>query len=69
MSNLLSDLLGERDHLLADGATGTNMMAVGLPAGQAHLLAGCWADWQVAMVPISETSNYPATYPQAISSV
>jgi hypothetical protein len=35
MSNLLSDLLGERDPLLADGAAGTNMMAVGLPAGQA----------------------------------
>ena len=35
MSNLLSDLLGERDYLLADGATGTNMMAMGLPVGQA----------------------------------
>ncbi len=35
MSNLLSDLLGERDYLLADGATGTNMMGMGLPAGQA----------------------------------
>ena len=35
MSNLLSDLLGERDYLLADGATGTNLMAMGLPAGQA----------------------------------
>ena len=35
MSNLLADLLGERDYLLADGATGTNMMAMGLPAGQA----------------------------------
>jgi len=35
MSNLLSDLLEERDHLLADGATGTNMMAMGLPAGRA----------------------------------
>ncbi len=35
MSSLLSDLLGERDYLLADGATGTNMMKMGLPAGQA----------------------------------
>ncbi|MCH7644325.1 MAG: betaine--homocysteine S-methyltransferase [Myxococcales bacterium] len=35
MSNLLSDLLGERDYLLADGATGTNMMGMGLPVGQA----------------------------------
>ncbi len=35
MSNLLSDLLGECDYLLADGATGTNMMGMGLPAGQA----------------------------------
>ncbi len=34
MSNLLADLLAERDHLLADGATGTNMMAMGLLAGQ-----------------------------------
>jgi 5-methyltetrahydrofolate--homocysteine methyltransferase len=35
MSSLLKDLLGERDYLLADGATGTNMMGMGLPAGQA----------------------------------
>lgn len=35
MSNLLTELLAERDYLLADGATGTNMMAMGLPAGQA----------------------------------
>ncbi|HEX9814680.1 MAG TPA: betaine--homocysteine S-methyltransferase [Myxococcota bacterium] len=35
MSNLLRDLLGERDYLLADGATGTNLMGMGLPAGQA----------------------------------
>jgi 5-methyltetrahydrofolate--homocysteine methyltransferase len=35
MSRLLIELLGERDYLLADGATGTNMMAMGLPAGQA----------------------------------
>jgi methionine synthase I (cobalamin-dependent) len=34
MSNLLADLLAERDYLLADGATGTNMMAMGLKAGQ-----------------------------------
>lgn len=34
MSNLLADLLAERDYLLADGATGTNMMAMGLAAGQ-----------------------------------
>jgi methionine synthase I (cobalamin-dependent) len=35
MSHLLSDLLDERDYLLADGATGTNLMGTGLPAGQA----------------------------------
>jgi methionine synthase I (cobalamin-dependent) len=35
MSSLLNDLLRERDYLLADGATGTNMMGMGLPAGQA----------------------------------
>lgn len=35
MSNLLIDLLGERAYLLADGATGTNLMKMGLPAGQA----------------------------------
>lgn len=35
MSKLLSDLLDERDYLLADGAMGTNMMKMGLPAGQA----------------------------------
>ncbi len=34
MSRLLTDLLEERDYLLADGATGTNMMAMGLPAGR-----------------------------------
>ena len=35
MGNLLAELLAERDYLLADGATGTNMMAMGLPPGQA----------------------------------
>jgi len=35
MKDLLTELLTERDYLLADGATGTNMMAMGLPAGQA----------------------------------
>jgi 5-methyltetrahydrofolate--homocysteine methyltransferase len=35
MSDLLAELLETRDYLLADGATGTNMMAMGLPAGQA----------------------------------
>ena len=34
MANLLSDLLVERNYLLADGATGTNMMEMGLPPGQ-----------------------------------
>jgi 5-methyltetrahydrofolate--homocysteine methyltransferase len=34
VSNLLADLLSERDYLLADGATGTNMMSMGLAAGQ-----------------------------------
>ena len=35
MGNLLASLLADRDYLLADGATGTNMMAMGLPPGQA----------------------------------
>ena len=35
MANLLQDLLTERDYLIADGATGTNLMGMGLPAGQA----------------------------------
>jgi methionine synthase I (cobalamin-dependent) len=35
MKDLLTELLSEREYLLADGATGTNMMAMGLPAGQA----------------------------------
>ncbi len=35
MNDPLSDLLGEREYLLADGATGTNLMGMGLPAGQA----------------------------------
>jgi 5-methyltetrahydrofolate--homocysteine methyltransferase len=35
MSDLLSKLLSERPYLLADGATGTNMMAMGLGPGQA----------------------------------
>jgi 5-methyltetrahydrofolate--homocysteine methyltransferase len=34
-SDLLAKLLAEREYLVADGATGTNMMAMGLPAGQA----------------------------------
>jgi 5-methyltetrahydrofolate--homocysteine methyltransferase len=34
VSNLLADLLAERACLLADGATGTNMMAMGMSAGQ-----------------------------------
>jgi 5-methyltetrahydrofolate--homocysteine methyltransferase len=34
VSNLLADLLAERAYLLADGATGTNMMSMGLSAGQ-----------------------------------
>ena len=35
MSDLLSNLLAERDYLIADGATGTNLMGMGLPPGQA----------------------------------
>ena len=35
MANLLQQLLAERDYLIADGATGTNLMGMGLPAGQA----------------------------------
>jgi len=34
MSNVLAQLLAERDYLVADGATGTNMMAMGLKPGQ-----------------------------------
>ena len=33
--NPLSDLLAEKDVLLADGATGTNLFAMGLAAGEA----------------------------------
>lgn len=39
---VLEKLLAERDVLLADGATGTNMFALGLPAGHAP------EDWNVA---------------------
>jgi 5-methyltetrahydrofolate--homocysteine methyltransferase len=35
MSNLLAELLAERDWLLADGATGTNLFNMGLAAGEA----------------------------------
>jgi 5-methyltetrahydrofolate--homocysteine methyltransferase len=35
MSNLLQKMLAERPWLLADGATGTNFFAVGLPTGHA----------------------------------
>ena len=35
MTNLLSDLLSKRDWLVADGATGTNLFAMGLEAGEA----------------------------------
>lgn len=35
MSNLLQDLLAERDYLIADGATGTNLFAMGLQSGDA----------------------------------
>lgn len=35
MSNLLEDLLAKRDWLLLDGATGTNLFAMGLEAGEA----------------------------------
>ena len=34
-SNLLQDLLAERGVLLADGATGTNLFAMGLETGDA----------------------------------
>ncbi len=34
MSTVLADLLAERDYLIADGGTGTNMMTRGLPAGR-----------------------------------
>ncbi|MEM7546851.1 MAG: betaine--homocysteine S-methyltransferase [Pseudomonadota bacterium] len=35
MSNLLHDMLAERPWILADGATGTNLFAMGLEAGEA----------------------------------
>ena len=35
MSGLLEELLAEREYLIADGATGTNLMGMGLPPGQA----------------------------------
>lgn len=35
MTNALTELLGERDWLLLDGATGTNLFAMGLEAGEA----------------------------------
>ena len=35
MSNLLEELLSERDWLLGDGATGTNLFNLGLEAGEA----------------------------------
>ncbi|HRO11224.1 betaine--homocysteine S-methyltransferase [Amaricoccus sp.] len=35
MANLLETLLAERDWLLADGATGTNLFAMGLESGEA----------------------------------
>ncbi len=35
MTDLLATLLAERDWLLADGATGTNLFAMGLEAGEA----------------------------------
>jgi len=41
MSNLLEKLLSERDWLLADGATGTNLFNMGLTAGDAPEL---WND-------------------------
>ena len=35
MTNALTELLSERDWLLLDGATGTNLFAMGLEAGEA----------------------------------
>jgi len=35
MSNLLAELLAEREYLIADGATGTNLFAMGLQSGDA----------------------------------
>lgn len=35
LSPLLADLLANRDYLLADGATGSNLMSMGLPPGRA----------------------------------
>ncbi len=34
MANIFNQLLDERDYLIADGAFGTNLMAMGLPPGQ-----------------------------------
>ena len=38
MSNLFERLLSEKDTLLADGATGTNLFAIGLQSGDAPVL-------------------------------
>jgi len=35
MANPIQEMLSERDYLIADGATGTNLMGMGLPPGQA----------------------------------
>lgn len=48
MSNLLGRLLDERPFLLADGATGTNLFAMGLPVGGAPELWNAEAPEKVA---------------------
>ena len=42
MSDLLSELLVSRDYLLADGATGTNMFAMGLATKRMFPLVICF---------------------------
>ena len=42
MSNLLQEMLKSRDWVLADGATGTSLFAMGLPSGEAPEL---WNEW------------------------
>ena len=55
MSDLLSRLLGERDWLMADGATGTNLFNMGLASGEAPEL------WN-----IDQPDNIRALYRSAV---
>ena len=50
MSNALLDLLAERGHLIADGAMGTNLFALGLETGNSPELWNVEAPEKVATV-------------------